>query len=395
MPFSDLDIFPKLREDYSRRTSSSGAITLSCIVIMIFLFISQTYQYFSEPLKQRIIIDETPLPTTPEGYLNIASLPRLTMNLNITLYSIPCAFVNFGIIDEYKIKTDDSFSLVKLTRMTKTGKIIKSHFSNETSSTQKKDPSYCGSCNGLRSGCCNSCKDVHRAYKTKGKLPPPASQIEQCRTEAMEYSKIKDEMCQLSGFISVPPGEGSFFISPADSYGERAKYIDDYLAMGLTLDDFNFSHKIHKFYVTDKIPYHYDFNQKDRYKLMKKVSNLIGSYIKKSPLTGIEKIQMNQSRYKALYFIRAVKELLDDDDHYEYHVTATHYDRYREGTSSKFPGLYFYYNVAPILVKYKRDVSILRFLVTLMGILGGIFALGTLADHLIPNSIKTPRAFIN
>lgn len=391
MPFSDFDIFPKLREDYSRRTSSSGFITLSCIAIMIFLFISQTYQYFSAPLKQRITIDETPLPTTSNGYLDIQNLPRLTMNFNITLYAIPCAFVNFGIIDEYKTATDDSFSLVKLTRLSKAGKIIKEP---KVNSSLKTDNSYCGSCYGLRSGCCNSCKEVHRAYKTKGKIPPPASQIKQCQTEAIELAEYKNEMCQLSGFISVPPGEGSFFISPADSYGERAKYISDYLAMGIELDDFNFSHKIHKFYVNDRIPYRYNSTHKNQYKIMKKVNSLIEQYTKRSPLTGIEKIQHNHSRYKALYFIRAVKEVVDTNYH-EYHITATHYDRYREGTSSKFPGLYFYYNVAPIVLEYKRDVSVLRFLVTLMGILGGIFAIGTLADHLIPNSIKTPKAFMN
>lgn len=393
MPFSDLDIFPKLREDYSRRTSSSGFITLTCIIIMIFLFISQTYQYFSAPLKQKIIIDETPLPTTPTGYLDFKSLPKLTMNFNITLFSIPCAFVNFGIMDKYKSETDDSYSIVRLTRLNKEGKIIKVQLSHE-SSLPKKNNSYCGSCYGVGSGCCNTCKDVHRAFKAKGKIPPPASQIEQCRTEAIEYDKIKDEMCQLSGFISVPPGEGSFFISPANSYGQRSQYIDDYLAMGITLEDFNFSHKIHSFYVNDRIPYHYNPTNKKHNKIMKKMANFVSRFSKKSPLSGILKIQYNHSRYKALYFIRAIKEVVDED-RYEYHVTATHYDRYREGTSSKFPGLYFYYNVAPIIIQYKRDVSVLRFLVTLMGILGGIFAMGALADHLIPSSTKTPRAFMN
>ena len=389
MPFSDLDIFPKLREDYSRRTSSSGFITLSCIIIMIFLFISQTYQYFNAPLTQRITVDETPLPTTPDGNLDIKSLPRLTMNFNITLYGIPCVFVNFGILNEYKTTTEDSFSLVKLTRLTKDGQIIKEPKHDYSSQNiTDNSPPVCLSCYGLRSGCCNTCKEVRRAYKAKGKIPPPLSQIEQCEVESLELAGVMNEMCQLSGFISVPPSEGSFFISPADSYGERTKYIGDYLAMGLTIDDFNFSHKIHNFYVNDRIPYRYNSAHK---KIMK---SLVKRRSIRSPLANVEKIQHNHSRYKALYFIRAVKEVISKDIN-KYHIDVTHYDRYRVGKSSKFPGLYFYYNVAPIMIEYKRDVSVLRFLVTLIGILGGIFALGNLADHLIPNSIKSPKAFMN
>ncbi|OHT06394.1 endoplasmic reticulum-Golgi intermediate compartment protein 3-like [Tritrichomonas foetus] len=375
MHFVDFDIFPKLREDYSRQTTSSGIITFSCITLMSFLFISQTFDYFTTPPKQRLIVDETPLPTSPEGYLEIDRLRKMKIYFDITLHSMPCAFVNFGILDENKNENSDSFSRIKMKRFDKNGKFLKMQ-----SSKVPLNSTTCGSCYGLKNGCCNTCKEVREAYKAKGRVPPPSSTIEQCRTQAIEYVTIKEESCQIYGTIEVPPDAAAFFISPADSYGERQKYITDYLSMGVTLDDFNMSHTITSFFISDNIiDKDFNFSQHHKNRL--------------SPLDGITKVQKQHSRFKAMYFVRAIREKISNTQ--VYRTTVTHYDRYREGSSEKFPGLYFHYSVAPVIVEYKRDISFLHFLVDLMALLGGIFAIGTMIDHLTasPAYVKEPRAF--
>lgn len=396
MKFENLDIFPKIREDFTKRNTSSGYITVSCIFLMIFLFFSHFISYIRTPPRQRLTVDESPLPTNKNGILETRLLPKLTLYFNVTFHSLPCAFVNFGVLDENKISNPQSYSYVKLKRFDKSGKLIKSHSSNEPSSNEK-DSSYCGSCYGLRNGCCNTCKEVRQAYASKGKVTPPLSTIEQCKEQAKEFCQIKDESCQISGFVAVPPNKGLFVISPADSYGERQQYIADYLSMGITLDDFNMSHTINSMSVSSPSFLWYNQDQRNpQQKFWEKTMLKVFNSLKlKSPIDGLQSIQKERSRYKSMYFIRAVKQMKNVD--FKYSMSVTHYNRYREGSSNKFPGLYFYYDVAPIAVEYKRDVSFLHFLVDLMAILGGIFALGTLLDHLIsvPNGIKQPQAFMN
>jgi hypothetical protein len=67
-----------------------------------------------------------------------------------------------------------------------------------------------------------------------------------------------------------------------------------------------------------------------------------------------------------------------------------HYERYREGASGKYPGAFFFYDLAPIIVEWKRDVSLLHFLVDLMAILGGVYSLGMFLGHLL--SFQSARA---
>ena len=228
----------------------------------------------------------------------------------------------------------------------------------------------CGSCYGAASGCCNTCKDVKRAFKLKGRIPPPLSTIEQCKPVIADFDL--NEKCHLKGIVEAPPVSGIIFISPGNSYSttERSQHIADYLSMNLTIDDFNMSHVIK----------HISIEVDD--KINQSIKNI--QQFKKSNFEPISKKQMKKGRMKALYFINAVKESLSDGDQYK--MTINHYGRYREGSSNKFPGIFFYYDVAPIVVEYKRSVSFLHFLVDLMAILGGIFSLATFIDHILLKS---------
>jgi hypothetical protein len=144
--------------------------------------------------------------------------------------------------------------------------------------------------------------------------------------------------------------------------------VEDYLAMNLTIDDFNLSHKISSFYVGDK-----DTHQG----LLDKVS----------------KVQKQHGRLKVVYFVRAMREKGGSGD--DYRATVTQYERYREGNSSKFPGIFFHYDVSPVVVEYKRDVSVLHFLVQLMAILGGIYSIASLLDRLFAKTPTRPTTSIS
>jgi hypothetical protein len=349
MRLEDFDIFPKLRDDYRSTSTHSGVLTVVSVLIMGYLFLSQSFSFFLTPPKQRLRVDESRFPTIDGTILDFEHLPRVQIHFDLTLPSLPCAFVNFGVIDNFKDLHDDAFSKVKLKRIEQNGAIIH----------RKQEPvvkvSECGSCYGAAQGCCNSCKDVKRAFKAKGKVPPPLYTLEQCRGRLEQYQSIKNEQCRIYGTVVVPPISGIFYIAPGDSYGARSKHVADYLAMNLTIDDFNLTHKIASFFV----------GAKDA---------------QKGALDGVRKVQKQHGRIKVVYFVRAMREGSSYGDLYR--TTVTQYERYREGNSSKFPGIFFHYDVSPIVVEYKRDVSVLHFLVQLMAILGGVYSIALLLDRL-------------
>lgn len=351
MRFRDLDLFPKINRENNHQTALSGTITLFSCIFMAYLFITLTISFFFHGLKQRLVIDESPLPTDSQGNVNFSALPKLEITFDILLPSLPCPFLDFGVIDTFKEQQLDQFSRIKVKRFTKDGKKISNTNLSAITTTG------CGSCYGMAPGCCNSCKDVRKAYKAKGIVPPPLATIKQCQASIKDYDQIKDEQCHIFGTLIAPQSKGIFYISPGDSYFEKTKQTADYLAMGLTLEDFNLTHIIKSFY----------FGKKDLNHL----------------LDNVKVVQTQHNRFKGIYYLHAIREQVSRSKEIVYHYSMTNFSRYREGDSGKFPGLFFNYDVSPIIIQHKRDHSILRFLSNLIGILGGIYSLGVLLDRII------------
>ena len=352
MPFSDLDIFPKVCEDHSRKTTFSGTISVICMGLMAYLLVFQTLAYLATPAKQRLGVDQKPLPSYSNGTLDWNSIPKLNIYLDIEFPNLPCPAIDFQVLDAFKEKQLNSFSKVKLKRLDKNGNIIK------TKKTPPENNGECGSCYGMKSGCCNTCKDVKRAFKEKGRPIPPLSTIKQCKQDVVSYANIKDEKCHIYGTVVVPSTHGTILFATGDSCDDEKNTS---VALGISMDDFNLTHKINAFYMGD---------------------NKLGDH----PLDGVAKIQGEKGRYKGLYYINTLREKKGGNQLYR--MTVTHYDRYRAQLAGKFPGIFFHYDVSPIIVEYKSDVSLLHFLVDLMAILGGIYSLGSLLDHLSLITVK-------
>jgi hypothetical protein len=350
MKIERFDIFPKLREDYSRRSGRSGIITVLCVLLMSYLFVSQCTAFFLTPPKQRLRVDDSPFPTDEHSVLDVDRLPKMEIHFEILLPSLPCPFVNFGIIDGFKESHDNAFARVKLRRLDRQNRLI------DTNWESKPYAVSCGSCYGASGGCCNSCKEVRRAFKARGRAPPPLSMIDQCRGSEIEYQMIKDEQCRVSGTVVAPPIASTLYIAPGDTYGARKRHVADYLAMNLTINDFNLSHSISSVFIGETDP---------------------GERAIGNDMVSQEEI----GRLKAAYYIRTIREKTRGGELYR--TTASKYVRYRQGRTEKFPGIFFLYDVSPVIVEYKRDVSVLHFLVNLMAILGGIYSVGTFLDHIL------------
>lgn len=358
MPLKDFDFFPKVFEDHSRKTDFSGTVAVVCLGIMSYLLVFESLAFVATPPKQKLGVDQSRLPENEDGVLDWSAVSRLPMYIDIDFPSLPCPVLDVQVLDRFGEIQVDSFSKVKLKRIGPDGKIIKNKSKSNTSEV-------CGSCYGMAPGCCNTCKDVKNAFKKKGRIPPSLSTVRQCKDAVIDYNHIKDESCHVYGTVQVPPTHGMIVLNSGDSYGAEMNTTTK--ALGISIDDFNFTHKINDLFIGD---------------------NEFGDH----PLSGLKKVQSERGRYKGLYFIRTLREKKGSIQIYR--ATVSHYDRYREGTSGKFPGLYINYDVSPIIVEYKRDTTVLHFLVQLMAILGGIYSLGSLLDHLSVITIKKQASSI-
>lgn len=358
MKFVHFDIFPKIRADYSRRTAPSGFITVFSISIMVVLFFSHFISYFTTTPSQKITIDESPLPQFGNGTLDIKNLPSLSIFVDILLEDFPCPFVDFGVIDLNKEVYTEATHQIRLESINPKTKAR--YTRPQKPLVQLPD---CGSCYGAASGCCNTCGDVKRAFEEKGRKLPSLSTIEQCKPVTPDFDM--HEQCHIRGFVNAPPVSGVIFISPGNSYSRktpRSQFIEDYLLYNLTINDFNMSHLINHIVISDGL-------------------NDIEIHHDKCTLENVHKKQQQKGRMKYMYHITSIKEKLSSGVHYR--MSATVNERYRNGPGNKFPGIFISYEVAPIMVEYKRDVSFLHFLVNLMAILGGVFSFATLLDHLL------------
>jgi hypothetical protein len=350
MGLRDFDVFPKLQDEYRHQAQSSGVLTIVSVVVMAYLFVSQTVDYFADSPRQRLRVDEAPLPTNGDSVLVYERLPKLAIHLDVLLPALPCPFVNLGVFDAFKQSHDEAFARVKLRRLDAAGNAVRG------AAPPPLPPGACGPCYGARAGCCNSCREVKRAFRERGRPVPPLATLEQCRGSATGYANISGEQCRVSGTVVVPRVRGVLYLAPGDVAGARSGQIADYEAMGLTVDDFNLSHAINEFYVGE--------------------SDAGGPGI-----SGVAKEQRRAGRFKALYFVSIVRERAGRGE--VFRTRVHHYERYREGASRKYPGVFFFYDVAPVVVEWERAVPPLRFLVELMAVLGGVYSLGMFVDHLL------------
>jgi hypothetical protein len=95
------------------------------------------------------------------------------------------------------------------------------------------------------------------------------------------------------------------------------------------------------------------------------------------PLDGTQMVQSKKGRLKMFYFVRAVPI---GKGGRQFSIGASSYQNYRGKTSLKFPGIFFSYDISPIYVLQRPEVSTMEFLVEVSAILGGIFAISTFID---------------
>ncbi|KAK8852906.1 Endoplasmic reticulum-Golgi intermediate compartment protein 3 [Tritrichomonas musculus] len=349
-----LDFYPKFRDDFAQKTTTGGILAITSFVSMTALFACLYRNYLQPPINQYFFVPSPSLPFKTGRKIDPDNLPKMSINFDIFLYHLPCSFLQVNSIDIIKESDDSIEGRLKMERFdSNRNKIAEKHFPKENKNDNPKD--YCGSCYGIKEGCCNTCYDVRKAFKKKNKPPPPIASIEQCTKDGYleKLKEMKDESCRVYGSLQVHQHPGSIHFG----IGDESQMNEIYEKIGINITEINISHKITSFHIGNQ-------------------SHANGFY----PLDNSNQIQGKNGRAKFYYFLRIVPIGLNSNS---FSFGVSQYQHYRKNTSNKFPGVFFNYDISPISVYKDSKKSLINFLVEVSAILGGVFAIASFADSLI------------
>ena len=353
MRIQQFDLFPKFSDDVREQTYSGGILAIISFLIMIILFILRFQSWASAPPKQQFIVSKTILPLKG-SILDPEHLPKMDINFDIFMYHLPCSYLHIDVLDVIKEEDETYQGRVKYQRFSPNGDpILSKPFPKEE---EPPPADYCGPCYMMKSGCCNTCKEVRKAFKAKRRPLPPIATIEQCAREGYidELRKMINESCRVYGSLTVHRHPGIFHIAPGDDTDPDGRA---YEKIGVNMETINMSHTINQF-------------------SMGIVENS-NSFL---PLNGHHEIQIKDGRLKMLYFIRAVPLGIDGR---KFSISSTWYQNYRSNSSKKFPGVFFQYDISPISVITSDKPSVIIFLTEVAAILGGVFSIATFVDQIL------------
>ncbi|CAD6333431.1 unnamed protein product [Miscanthus lutarioriparius] len=141
-----LDAYPKVNEDFYKRTLSGGIVTLVAAVVMLLLFISETRSYFYSATETKLVVD------TSRG-------ERLRVKFDITFPSIPCTLLSVDTTDISGEQQHDIRHDIEKRRLDSHGNVIEARKEGiggakierplqKHGGRLDKGEQYCGTCYG-------------------------------------------------------------------------------------------------------------------------------------------------------------------------------------------------------------------------------------------------------
>ncbi|CCD26364.1 endoplasmic reticulum-Golgi intermediate compartment family protein NDAI_0H01900 [Naumovozyma dairenensis CBS 421] len=422
------DAFAKTEEEVRIRTNTGGIITISCILVTLYLLLNEWSQFNSVITSPQLVVDRD---------RNL----KLELNLDISFPNISCDLINLDIMDESgELQLDLLDSTFIKTRLDPQGNPLDNDnnvadtdadlvigVDDLTKNGEKrlkeilaKDPDYCGSCYGSQDQteneskskdqkiCCQTCNDVRDSYLNAGWAFFDGAQIEQCENEGYvaKINKHLEEGCRIKGQALLNRIQGNIHFAPGKSYS-------NYKAKGSThrhdtslydkVKKMNFNHIIHHLSFgksIDKVGKNdlkdysdrkkFSINPLDDRKVIVKDFNPAFhqfSYYTKIVPTRYEFLDekissIETAQFSATYHSRPIQGGTDED-----HPTTFH-------SRGGIPGLFFFFEMSPIKVINKehhfRTWS--SFLLNCITSIGSVLAVGTVFDKIFYRAQKTLKA---
>ncbi|KAM6553362.1 hypothetical protein CsatB_014124 [Cannabis sativa] len=376
----NLDAYPKINEDFYKRTLSGGLITIASSIVMVLLFLSELRLYLHAATQSKLVVD------TSRG-------ETLRINFDVTFPAFPCFILSLDAMDisgeqhldikhdVIKKRLDSRGNVIEITKQdgigaSKIDKPLQKHGGSHNNSNE----TYCGSCYGAKAtsnnvndeNCCNTCEQVREAYRKKGWALSNPDMIDQCKREGF-LQKIKDEEgegCNVYGFLEVNKVAGNFHFAPGKSFQQSNIHVHDLLSF--QKDSFNISHKINRLSFGEYFP---------------GVVN---------PLDGVEwthEFITPSPNGMYQYFIKVVPTVythVSGQVIQSNQFSVTEHIRTSEYGNIQFlPGVFFFYDLSPIKVTFAEEyISFLHFLTNVCAIVGGVFTVSGILDSFIYHGHK-------
>lgn len=381
---SALDAFPKVNEDFFKKTMSGGVITIFTCLLMSLLFFSELRTFLTTQTTHELVVD------TSRG-------AHIDINFDVDFPRMPCAWLSLDAMDiSGEMHLDVATQSIKKQRVSAAGKPIGEPEHHDVHHTRKDvikgNSTACGSCYGAETAqqpCCNTCEEVRTAYQHKGWMLTNLSGIDQCKND--DYLKTLKEQegegCHVWGQLTVNKVAGNFHFAAGHSYQQGSMHIHDMAPFtDKTLD---FSHKIHSLSFGQSYP---------------GMRNPLDGVTQATPHATPKPEDKKQKAVTGMYqyFLKVVPTDYNDlqgrsTKSNQFSVT----ENFRESTDAQLggrslPGVFFFYDLSPIKVRIQQQkASFLHFLTNVCAIVGGVFAVSGLIDGTVYHAEQVIRKKID
>lgn len=361
------DAYPKTLEDFRVRTFSGAAVSIISGLFIMWLFFSELFYYLSTEV-------------TPELYVDTTRGEKLRINMDIVFHNLPCSYLSIDAMDisgEHQL--DVAHNIFKK-RLRSDGSVMpagptkQEELGDDSPSVKVPETNYCGSCYGAEPTpgyCCNTCEQVQETYRKKGWAFTNADSIEQCIREGFT-EKLREQIgegCQVYGYLLVNKVAGNFHIAPGKSFQQQHMHVHD--LQPFKNAKFDLSHSINRLSFGREFP------------------GIV------NPLDGVTKENDRNIEGAGMYqyFIKVVPTTYE---HYSGSVLNTNQFSVTEhfkpisGGSHGLPGVFFMYELSPIMVKFQEHRrSFAHFLTGVCAIVGGVFTVAGLVDSFIYTGMRS------
>jgi len=359
-----LDAYSKVHDDYAIQTNSGGLISIISFTLMFVLFCSQLSEYLTIEVDDHITVDTM-------------AMSRLPIGMNITFPHLRCDEISVDTVDSTGDNQVDVSGGLQKRNLDINGKIAKEWIpdKNECYSCLEADDAMKKKKKEKHKSmvtqdnepeekiCCNSCSDLKKAYSFAN---IPYYHI--LDTAVQCTSNIG---CSVAGDVLVSKVGGNVHVALGKSKIREGRHVHEFNINDVG-DGFNTSHIIHRLDFGAPIP------------------GIV------PPLEGITKI-IKKGAFMFHYYIKLIPTSIEDTSDptkriftHQYSVTETSRNVL---TNTKdlagLPGVFFVYEFNPFMVeKRKKQFPLTHFLTSLCAILGGIFSVAGMVDHVLYHRFK-------
>ncbi|KAF7732577.1 Endoplasmic reticulum-Golgi intermediate compartment protein 3 [Apophysomyces ossiformis] len=372
--FRPFDAYAKTLDDFRVKTTMGAFVTLSSVIIIAFLVLSELLAYRTPSWNPELVVDKS-------------RKEKMMIGFNITFPKMPCHMLSLDVMDDsgehitgyshdvYKVRLDLSGVEIESEKANKLGDMT------HGAAAALKAEDECGSCYGARDGCCNTCEEVRQAYIQNGWGFGDPDKIEQCVREGWRerIEKQSNEGCNLHGHLLVNKVRGNFHIAPGSAFQTSNMHIHDlqtFLAGAPDGHTFDLSHRIHS------LKFGPDTDDKNEVVALT------------NPLGGTEKTT-NQVRTLYQYFLKIVStelQPLSGPATFTNQYSVTQNERVLDEHTSGLPGVFFLMDISPMMIIYRESrPSLTSFVTGVFAIVGGIFTVAGLVDRVMYRAERSFR----